>query len=279
MSRTRLTVALAAATSLGSLAAAHAATPSSGTVSNASPSVTWTGLLVQGAASYNAFNNNPDAPCAPGSCDTFALKVEDGGPLTLACELQRSASSGVAECGFRVTDPSGTTTFTGGPSGPDKPFTLKIKNAVKGDWTVDTTDTFVGTPGNYEATATLGNATPAPVVPTTPVGSPSPQPAAPGTTLAITTRSASSKKLRKARKLAVGLKSSAPVDNITVTLRKGKKKLASAKLATLASSGKATLKLKGKAAKLKKGSYRLVAAGTDKQNRPVSTATTLKVKR
>ena len=77
----------------------------------------------------------------------------------------------------------------------------------------------------------------------------------------------------------MGLKSSAPVHDVAVTLKKGSKKLASGRLATLASTGKVTLKLKGKAAKLKPGSYRLIASATDERGRPTSAATTLKVKK
>jgi hypothetical protein len=278
---------LAAATvvlALGATAAiTNAATPSEGTVSNSSPTVEWTGTLAEGAATYNAMNNNPDAPCAPPSCDTFALTVADGGPLTLTCELGRTGSSGDADCGFRITDPSGATSFTGGTSGPGKPYTLKIKNAAKGDYTVDVTDSFIGSPGGYTAKATLGAAsTPAPAPPTTPTPPPSTAPAPqpqPGTTISIATRSASAKKLRKARKLGVSLRSSAPVHDVKVTLKRGSKTLASGKLARMASSGKVTLKLKGKAAKLKPGSYRLIAAATDDQGRPTSAGRTLKVKK
>ena len=279
----RLIIAAAtAAACAGSIGIANAADPSEGSVSNASPTVEWTGLLAEGAASYNAFNNNPDAPCAPPGCDTFTLTVADAGPLTLVCELQRTGSTGDADCGFRITDPSGTTTFTGGPSGPGKPFTMKIKNAPKGEYAIGVTDSFIGSPGNYKAKATLGaGTTPAPPPP---AATPAPQttpPAqsAPGTTMSITTRSASSRKLRKAKKLVVGLRSSAPVDNITVTLKKGAKKLASGKVAAIVTSGRATLKLKGKARRLKTGKYRLIASGTDKQGRPVSTGATRRVKR
>lgn len=158
--------------------AAPAADPSSGSISNATPTVEWTGLLAEGAVSYNGFNNDPALPCAPPSCDTFALEVKDPGQVTITVELQRVGSSGAANAGVRLTMPDGTQSFQGGLSEPGKPYKLVIKKAVAGDYTVDITDSFVGSPGEYKASATLaGAAAPAaPAAPAPPQQQPQPEP-------------------------------------------------------------------------------------------------------
>jgi hypothetical protein len=282
----RRMTAVAAVVAAGSVAVAQAATPAEGTVSNSTPKVEWTGTIAEGAVAYNAFNNNPDAPCAPPSCDSFALTVADAGSnLTLLIELDGVGSDGTAaDAGFRITYPDGSTSFSGGPSEPGKPYKLVIKKAAAGDYTVDSTNIFVGTPGDYKASAELGTGT----ATAPPAGTPnqttpaptSPAPTQPtqGTTMSITTRSASARKVAKAKKLKVGLSASGgEVKNVKVTLRKGSKTLGSGKLATLASKGTVSIKLKGKRAKLKKGSYRLTATGTDSRGGSVSAARTLKV--
>jgi hypothetical protein len=283
--------AAAAVVAAGSVAVAQAATPAEGTVSNSSPKVEWAGTIAEGAVSYNAFNNNPDAPCAPPSCDSFALTVADAGAnLTLLIELDGVGSDGTAaDAGFRITHPDGSTSFSGGPSEPGKPYKLVIKKAPAGDYTVDSTNIFVGSPGDYKASAELVSATattppagtPNQTTPTTP-GPSSPAPSQPtqGTTMKITTRSASARKVARAKKLKVGLSASGgEVKNVKLTLRKGSKTLGRGKLATLASKGRVSIKLKGKRAKLKKGSYRLTATGTDSRGGKVSAAATLKVRK
>ena len=266
-------------------AIATAATPSSGKVSKDAPSVEWTGTLAQSAASFNAINNNNSAPCAPPSCDTFALEVADGpANLELTINLGRTGSDGTdADAGFRITDPAGNVTFVSGPSNPERAFKTVIKNAKSGAYTLDIVDSFVGAPGDYKAKATLlipGASAVAPPPTNQPAQPQQPgpaQPGSPGPTLTAKAGKASARKLAKARKLAVKLTTTAPLTKLAAVMRKGKKAVGKGSLASLQSSGKITVKLPKK--KLKPGSYKITVQGLDAQGRTVSAVASVKVAR
>ena len=246
--------------------AAQAADPPQGTVSTAAPRAQWSGTLTQGAASYNAFNSDPDAPCTSPSCDSFALTLADGGPLTLTCALDRTAS-----CGLRIRFPDGSTSFSGGIASRDKPYAIRIESASKGAYRVDITDSVAGGPGGYAATATLGDP-PGPGPTASPTPPTTPQPPAPTVArLRIVTRRATA----GPRRLRVRLRSSAPVDGIRVALRKGSRQLAFRARGRMVSSARVTLRLKRP---LRRGRYRLVATATDEYGNPVSAGRTLRVR-
>jgi hypothetical protein len=124
---------IAAAAAAGTVAVADAATPADGTVSKASPTVAWTGTLAESAIAYNAFNQGAPIPCAPPTCDTFTLTVADeGGDLVLNIK-----PSGDVATGFRITTPDGEQEFNGGDATAAKGHTVTIKNAPKGEYTLD----------------------------------------------------------------------------------------------------------------------------------------------
>lgn len=274
------------------VAVSTAATPSSGKVDKSNPSVTWEGTLAESFSMYNIFNNNPNAPCIPVACDTFALEVADGpANLELVVNLGRTGSSGDASAGIRITRPDGSREFVGGPSGPEKGFKHVIKNAPNGKYVLDVVDTFAGTPGTYKARATLlipGAATTGDSGPATTPSNPPPtgdqggqepgpaSPVEPSPKLTIKApKKASAKKLSRSRKLPVALETTGPLTKLTAVLRKGKANVAKGKLAKLDRRGKLTLKFAKK--KLKKGSYKLTVQGLDSQNRTVTETATVKV--
>jgi hypothetical protein len=266
-------------------AIATAATPSSGKVSKDAPSVEWTGTLAESAVAFNAINNNDATPCAPPACDTFALDVADGpANLELAVNLQSVGQDGTpADAGLRITDPDGKITWVSGPSEPDRAFKAVLKNAKSGAYTVDVVNSFIGSPSDYKAKATLlipGASAVAPPTTNPPASPQEPgpaQPAAPAPTLTAKAGKASAKKLAKARKLVVKLTTTAPLTKLAAAMRKGSKVLGKGSLASLQSSGKITVKLPKK--KLKPGSYKITVQGLDAQGRTVSAVASVKVGR
>jgi nitrogen fixation protein FixH len=258
----RLLLGIAACAAVA--APALASDPSSGTVSNAAPSVTWKGT----APGYGVVPTNilvttagEDPQCPPQTCDTFKLTVADQADLTVsaACKTDGQFTE------LHVKKPDGTTLYVQSAAG--KPASIKVKNAAKGDYTIEViTNDDVSSGGDYTATATLGStkpaASPTPGASATPGATPPPsnsgsgsQPAA---TLSLKTKSASAKKARK--KLSLGVGSSKPVTNVQEALIKGKKVVANAKLASLGASGKLAFKLR-KA--LKAGAYTVAITAKD----------------
>ena len=289
MTRTRHAVSVGAAVVLIGISAgfAGAADPPRGTVSNSSPSVTWKGQLTNSFITFNAFNQDPSAPCTNPTCDPFALEVADGGAnLELRVNLQATAQGGGnGTAGLRVRQPDGKIVWQSGESGPEKAFRIVIRNAPKGAYSVDTVSTFGGTPVNYEAGATLlvpGAALPPPPTTTTPPPSSGQQPGpaaqpAPAAKLTAKAGKASARKLAKKRKLTVKLATTSPLTKLAAVLRKGKKVVAKGKLARLEKSGKLVLRFAKR--KLKKGKYTLVVQGTDAQGRTVSATGSAKLAR
>lgn len=283
-------LASAALAAVAVSAVSIAATPSSGKVDKANPSVSWEGTLANAFISFNVFNNDPEAPCAPTVCDAFDLTVADGpANLELVVNLSRTASTGTGTAGIRITRPDGSQEFVSGPSDPDKAFKHVIKNAPNGEYGIDTVDSFIGA-GGYTAKATLLVAGAATTGGGGPGGTPSnpppangsegdqpgpAQPAQPSPKLTVKAAKASAKKLSKSRKLSVALTTTGPLTKLTAVLRKGKATVAKGSLAKLDSKGRLTLKFAKK--KLKKGTYALTVQGLDAQNRTVTAQAKVKV--
>jgi len=135
-------------------ASARAATPASGTVSATSPTVSWTGDLAAAYPSYaalvlgDAAGANAVTPCAPPSCDSFALHVATGGRDLVV----RAASPQTDIVTVRVTAPSGSVTYDSGFADPAE-TTLTIRGAEAGDYRVDVTTNALDT-ASYAASAT-----------------------------------------------------------------------------------------------------------------------------
>ena len=281
MSRIRLVAALAATTSIGLLGAAHAAEPESGSVSKSSPKAEWKGTLQNSGAFYNAWAEDPSLDCAPPACDTYALKVVEGGhnlTLTKNNSAQNTAG-GDPGCGINVTFPDGTYQYTQGSCGPKTTLTVKLKNVKPGDYTVRVAISHVCCgESEYTATATapefLTPASPAPATPPPPA-QPAPEGDAPQ--LTIKAGKASARKLTKTRKYAITASASAPLNAVTARLLKGKKALGSAKLTRLEGSKRMTLKLAKR--KLKKGRYTVTVSGTDDSGRVVTSAAKVTMKK
>jgi hypothetical protein len=257
---------------------ATAATPDSGTVSNAEPLVEWGGSTTSGALILNAWENDPTTPCPPaqgnGPCDSYALTVGDKGTVDVTAKpLGQPDDGSTASIGVRVEKPDGSIAYTSG-EGEAK---LALENADKGDYTVTVADAFICCgPQDYQASAAMRGAAPPadgggeqtppaqnPPAQNPPAGSqPAPQQQSqPSTTPTDFTLTAKAPKVRgKARSFKVGVSTSRSVERVTVTLRKGSKTVGSGKLAPF--PGKAKIKVKA-SRKLAKGSYKLVVVGQD----------------
>src|SRR4051812_21771144 len=107
--RARLFVATAA---IGLVAVpALAATPDSGTVSESTPRVTWTGDSVNGGATtIPAVANGGTVACVPPSCDTFKLEVATSADLTLIAKSDLDAGFTMLE----VVRPDGSKSYSSG---------------------------------------------------------------------------------------------------------------------------------------------------------------------
>jgi len=135
-------------------ACARAATPASGTVSDTAPTVSWQGDLVAGYPSYASFvlgdagGANAALPCAPPSCDSFALHVGTGGRDLVI----RATSPETDIVTVRVAGPEGTLTYDNGfAEGAET--TVTIPSAQAGDYRVDVTTNALDT-SSYTASAT-----------------------------------------------------------------------------------------------------------------------------
>ncbi len=125
-----------------------------------------------------------------------------------------------------------------------------------------------GSGSTFEATVpTCDGASAPPAPPATPPATPpagqtppSSNPPSTQSDFQVTVKPATlrAKKLKRGRKIAFTLSSGETVTDVTGTLLKGRKKVATGKLARLAGSGKLAVKPKGR---LKKGAYTLVISG------------------
>jgi hypothetical protein len=240
---------------------ALAATPDKGTVSKASPSITWEGTATgYGVVPANILVTTAgEKPvCEAPACDTFTLTVADKDDLTVTA-AQR-AHDNFTE--LHVVRPDGTVDYV--QSADSEPAKIKVKGAVPGDYTIEIlTNESAEQTGEYDADAKLGTAAPKPAATPAPGATPAPAPTPqaqprPAASLALTTKSASARKLKKALKLVVS--ASSPVTDAQLALKKGKKVVGTAKLARIDGKGTFTLRLKKK---LAKGSYLISVAARD----------------
>lgn len=270
MSRLAITAAALALGALGTTAAL-AATPGSGTVSKASPEVTWTGAVT---TSYPnripvIITEDDTFPCLPQMCDMFALEVADSDLLTIKADAPESTStSGNAgsQVTLRIRRPDGSvsvhSTDTAGAS-PEKPLVVKIKNAPKGAWEIEYFNYFFGPPVEYNASAYLGTPAAAPAAEEPVTVAPPPaadQTAQEGLTVRAKAGKVSAKKANKSRKLAAKVTVSRKVKSLTATLKKGKKVVGKGRLGAFSGTKRVTLKL---TKRLKAGRYSLTVAAND----------------
>lgn len=275
----RLVCGIAAAAIL-TATAAYAADPSEGTIGSSAPKVDWKGELQGSGIYYQAWVDDPTVPC-PGLplCDPFKLTVADGPhPVTIKLHiLSTNVDGSDPGAGIRIRNPDGSYQYTQGNASETTAMVLKLKNVAKGDYEVTTVASHVccGT-DPYTASAEItGAAAPSTGTTTTtpPTGSQPPAPA-PAPQLTVKVGKASAKKLNKSRKLTLTATTTAPLNNVTAALLKGKKAVGSAKLARLSGTAKIVLKLKGK---IKKGTYTATVSGTDEQGRQTTTGVKVKV--
>ena len=264
-------LAIAGLLTLAVAAPAHAATPENGTVSAASPTVSWSGTA--NGYGYTAANfaittaGQAPAPCQAPACDTFTLTVADRADLNL---LVTGTDGDNIE--LRVTKPDGETVFVSNVQPEER---LKIKAAAPGEYVVGiATQAPMGFPGTYEASATLAIAPAQPVAPpavATPPAPAAPAEPAPAASLGLATKSVSARK----RRFRLALTSTGPVTGVKVALRKGRKVFARSSLRSLNGKGSVALKLRKK---LKPGSYQVVLSATD-GGHTVGLTTKLRVKK
>lgn len=268
------TLALAGLLLLGLAAPAAAATPESGTVSAATPSVKWEGT----APGYGVFPTDllltglgeDPAPCEAPYCDTFTLTVADKADLNVTA-LCRSADNFTE---LRVTKPDGELLFAQSAQG--QAVRIKVKQAVPGEYVVNvmTNDSVIAS-GEYDAEAVLAIAPPVAAAPAVapPAAAPAPAPAPEraAATLAVRTRSVSA----RARSFKLALTSTAPVTAVKVRLRKGRRTLSTGRLKAL--DGRGTVRLKPRR-RLRPGTYLLAITARDGA-RTVGLTTRLKVRR
>lgn len=271
------TVALGATVITLSAAAgvATAADPADGTISDASPKVAWTGSVMESVIAHHWYHTaqNDELPCRAPTCDSFQLTVANP-----SRELVVSVDAGendAANVGVRVELPDGTYARTNGPAAPGKPLKLRLKNVTAGQYVVDYTNYYVGGSVEYNGTAELapvaGAAGPTNPSPSGPTGVPESGESGeqPATKLTVKAGKASARKLTRARKYTITASTSAPLTQVVAKFLKGKKVIATGKLARLEGTAKLALKI-SKKAKLRKGSYTVSVTGVDEQNRQVS---------
>ena len=262
---------------------AVASDPSEGTVSPASPKFAWTGNVEASTVGYFLYTTageSPSGSCEAPHCDTFTLKVDGGGNLTLTAE---SDTAGVNEIDIALEKSDGSVVVFSGAG--------KAKGTIKalpaGTYPVYVWGVVGASSGNiafdYKASAELpATAAPAPAPAGGPApapgagGSPQPAPAAPAT-LTVKAPKASARKLNKSRRLTVKVSASGQVKNLVATLTKGKRKVGTAKLAGFEGTGSVAIRL---AKKLKAGRYAVKVTATDAASgKPVATSAKVRVKR
>ena len=291
-----MTFRLAFPISLIALAAAGTATvvaapdPATGEVSAAAPTTSFAGSITEPTGAFEIAaqeEGTTKGNCPEPMCQEFALTVKDAG-------TQLTVDSVVDDDGFsqtvEVEDPSGAITQT---SAVD-PGTVKarIKNPKPGAWLIRIygSDYINESPSwTYKATVTLATAGGAPAPAPAPApGEPNPAPApsepapAPATTtkLTIAKPKVSARKVRKAKSITVKLTASAPVKNLQVALSTGKasrpKLVGRAAVAELRGTKAVRIRVRKR---LKPGTLRISARGTDANGQAVTASATTRVRR
>ena len=277
-------------------ALASAADPQDGKVSSSSPRVEWKGES-NGYLYYNyqrvSRTGGQQPRCDAPACDTFTLEVADSADLTISATYETTVF-----LDFDIILPDGSSLWIDG-SDESNTTVAKIKKAKPGKYVIRvTTNGNASQDGAYTAFAQLavpaqpgppagggGGTRPPPSQGTPPSsgqppappapGSNNPQPAPSSAQLSIRTRSAKVRKLKK-RKLTVKLSTTAPLTNVRVFLRKGKKIVAKGRLAKLSGSGKAKIRL---SKKVKPGRYVLAASGRTQSGGLAAGSAPFKLKR
>jgi hypothetical protein len=226
---------------------ALAAEPESGTVSRSQPKVTWTGAITS-FQSWQLYNQGINE-CLPLSCDTFTLELADGpAPLRISVESDDSAIM------VEVVQPNGESVVFSGETKAQG----TLKDAANGSYTINVAQN-EQTQAEHTGTAEL--LFPQPEPPAPPAAG-APPAAAPAPTITI------GRTVRRGR-LTVG--TSAPLTDVVVTLAKGRRVVARARVARL--EGERAVRLRGR---LKRGRYLARVTGRDAEGRTVMR--TLKVK-
>jgi Subtilase family len=151
--RRALSATLTVAAILALATPASAATPAGGSVSQSSPSVTWTGTA-PGYAVDIVNSLDLVRTCLPNICDGFALDVADGGDLTISATA--NGTSGFTQ--VHVIKPDGAIVSNDGESG-NPTSEIRIKNADPGAYfvAVHTNAPVVLADATYHASATLAD--------------------------------------------------------------------------------------------------------------------------
>lgn len=260
---------------------AVAADPESGTVSNASPKVQWTGEVT--GSFFNRYpvvaTEDDGVPCEAPSCDTFALTVADKGNLTLTADIAQPEDN-PGSVTLRVRQPDGSTVISSGDNVSEgKPHKFTIKNAATGDYAVEYYNNFVDGPIGYTATASLPATAPAPA-PGEPAPAPTPSgPASPPapTSFSLTVKPAktSARRANRSRKAFATVTSDREI-SVQAALKKGSRTVGKGAIAKLNGKGKLALKL---SRKLKAGKYKLTVAGRDAAGTTVVRTVAVKVRK
>ena len=191
-------------------AAASAAEPATGTLSAASPKVSWAGTVQGGILFHNTYFYEGTTlaaggtlPCEAPGCDTFTLENADG-TADLNLELASEQSPDIS---LRIQDPSGTWTSYNGWNHAAPVTKVRLKKAPKGTYVINvvirrlgtTNPTAVDDTSDYTGTASLALA---PTVATPPVPAvnppaPAPAPADPAPARKPSAKAACQKKAKK----------------------------------------------------------------------------------
>ncbi len=275
-------------------ALATAAEPEGGKVSSGSPRVEWKGES-NGYLYYNyqrvSRTGGQQPRCDAPACDAFTLEVADSADLTISATYETTNF-----LDFDIILPDGSSLWVDG-SDDSTTTVARIKKAKPGKYVIRvTTNGSAEQDGAYTAFAQLGvpsappaagppSSTPSEAPSTTPPTSQPPAPPAPGpggqqpapssAQLSVRTRSASTRRLKK-RTLPVKLSTTAPLTDVKVFLRKGKKIVAKGRLAKLSASGTAKVRL---SKKVKPGRYVIAASGRTQSGGLAAGSAPLKLKK
>jgi hypothetical protein len=292
--RLALPLSLLALTAAGAATVAAAPDPEAGEVSAATPTTSFEGVITEPTGAFEIAAQEEGTSkdnCQNPVCDEYALTVKDAG-------TQLMIDSVVDDDGFSQTveieAPDGSISQTSATN----PGTVKakLKNPKAGAYLIRIygSDYINDSPSwGYKATVTLttGSSTTTPAPTATPAPAPAPgggpapapttpAPAASTTKLTIAKPKVSAKKVRKAKSISVKLTASAPVKNLQIALSTGKasKPKLVGRVAVASLSGAKTVKIRVKG-RLKPGSLRISARGSDANGAAVTAQQTAKVKR
>ena len=244
-----LACALAAA-AIGIAAPGRASEPSSGTVSASNPTVSWTGEA-ETAPFAQQMRDEQYRTCGPAICETFALKVEDGGELTVQVKGEEHA------VGFQVIAPDGTKVFADNFDGdPSQPVTILIQGAKPGDYGIEIwQDATEADAHQLSGSAQLAPPPPPAAPAPTPASSPPPAspPAEPPAAPRLSIRTARLRVRQTVRRrVALRVSSSSAVTEVRAQILKGRRVIGRAALARLDGAGRIVVRTR---TRLRPGRY------------------------